>query len=125
MIPHKMLSAADAELKGFASFNNGDHLCFEIPDGHTTISVRTSEGKLVTFAFVPYKADGPPQCVDVHHKTGGPCEVNKFGGRAGDVVEHQRVIAFSGGGTAYRSSTSDKLPCSLITVVLTDEREEP
>lgn len=66
------VSPEEAEAAGFASFNNNPHLCLEIPDGQFTISARTSTGRQVTFAFVPYKKDGPAQCVDItdHGTTG-------------------------------------------------------
>jgi hypothetical protein len=65
----ELLSVNDAKKKGFATYNGCQHLCLEIPDGMTTISARTSEGKKITFSFLPYKTDGPPQCVDIEHQT--------------------------------------------------------
>ena len=49
----------------YATFNNGPHLCVNVPDGSFTITAKTSEGKRITFAFAPYKKDGPAGCVDV------------------------------------------------------------
>lgn len=37
----------------FQKFNDGKHLCIDAPLGHFTISVRTREGKKITFAFLP------------------------------------------------------------------------
>jgi hypothetical protein len=57
---------------GFASFNNVPHLCVQLPDGHQTISVRTSDGKRITFAFLATAAaGGAADWVDiVYHDSG-------------------------------------------------------
>lgn len=54
---------------GFADFNGGTHLCVDVPDGNFTISCRTSAGEKITFAFCPYKKDGPAKCVDIQRHT--------------------------------------------------------
>lgn len=55
------------EAAEFAQFNRGPHLCVEVPDAISTISVRTSEGNKITFSFLPYREGGPPKCVDIQH----------------------------------------------------------
>lgn len=60
-----MNTMEQAQEAGFATFNNQPHLCIDIPDGSHTITVRTSEGKKVTFAFQSYTEGGAPQCVDI------------------------------------------------------------
>lgn len=98
---------------GYAKFNGGPHLCLDVPDGHYTISVRTSEGHLITFAFVPYKENGPAQCVDVqHHNTG----VTKMNGDFPCPV--QKVICFTPGNDVFRSKRDDKKPTTLVTFIL-------
>lgn len=54
-----------AEATGFATFNNVPHICIDVPDGNHTITLKTSEGKLLTVALLPYETGGAPQCVDV------------------------------------------------------------
>lgn len=91
-----VVSHADqVEKRGFAQFNGGPHLCVEVPDGTSTITCRTRDGRLITFSFVPYKTDGPPECVDIRnfHKH-GKIELN------GDLeLPCQHFIVF---GTANR-----------------------
>jgi len=85
-------SPADAKAKGFAEFNRCPHLCVDAPDGTFTISVKTSEGKRVTFSFLPYKTDGAPQCVDIcFHDNGTTNERN------GHTVPTFDIIAFANG----------------------------
>jgi hypothetical protein len=60
-----MKTMKEAQEAGFATFNDQPHLCIDIPDGSHTITVRTSEGKTVTFAFQSYTKDGAPQCIDI------------------------------------------------------------
>jgi len=55
----------EAEALGFATFNNVPHLCVHLPDQNCTLTVRTSDGRLATLAFLQYRPGGPPQCVDV------------------------------------------------------------
>jgi hypothetical protein len=64
-------TAAMAEEEGYASFNKVPTLAVDVPDGTFTISATTSEGKRITFSFLPYKDGGAPQCVDVCYHDGG------------------------------------------------------
>lgn len=97
----------------FAKFNSGEHLCVEVPDGHFTISARTSEGKQITFAFLPYKENGPAQCVDVEHHTSSKTVMN------GNIeLNVQKVICFTIGRDTFRSNLDDEKPTVLTTVLL-------
>ncbi len=58
---HSPAEAGDREV-----FNdNAAHLFVDVPDGWATISCRQSDGRQVTFAFVPKGKGQPAQCVDV------------------------------------------------------------
>ena len=93
-----IVSETEAAAAGFATFNRCQHLCVDIPDGMSTITCRTSQGRLVTFCFVPYENDGPPQCVDIHEKTGPKIDLD-------DSECHvQRIIAFGKGRNVFRSN---------------------
>lgn len=62
--------------EGYAEFNGVPHLAVDIPDGDGfTITAKTSEGKRITFSFMPYKKGGAPQCVDVQYHDNGTCHV--------------------------------------------------
>ena len=85
---------------GWAEFNKGPHLLVQVPDTISTISVRTSEGKKVTFSLIPYKDGGAPQCVDIQHHghvthpggSGQPVpsqEIRAFGLNKKDIVAHR------------------------------------
>ncbi len=67
---------AGAKARAFASFNEGPHLCVNVPNGNYTISARTASGKRVTFSFVPYDAHGEGQCVDVQYHDSGRTQSN-------------------------------------------------
>lgn len=106
---------ASAEKLGFATWNPGPHLCVEIPDGCSTITCRTSQGRKVTFSFVHYKEGGPPQCVDLHEATGPAI-------RFDDKDSHiQRIVAFGKGPTIFRSNpaaTERKDAVTLTTLII-------
>lgn len=62
------LSATSAEEQGFATYNkNGVHVCIDLPQSNATISVKTPDGELVTFAFIPRPEGEGHQCVDIQH----------------------------------------------------------
>lgn len=113
-LPHDQVEAA-----GFAKFNGGDHLCVDIPDGHFTISVKTSEGRQITFAFCPYKAGKPACCIDIQDHGGkkiGPDQANISKGQDATA---QALICFSGGGPdPFRSTYEDKKAVTLTTLLL-------
>lgn len=90
----------------YVPFNGGPHLTVLAPDGHFTISVRTSEGKHITFAFCPDKDNTPPQCVDVVYHGDGSVPVN------------QKVIVFRGGTGSIRANEDDDKPATLTSVCL-------
>jgi hypothetical protein len=64
------MSRDEARAEGFAQFNNGEHLVVNLPDGPRTISVRLSDGRQVTFAFIPYVEGGIPRCIDIKDHQG-------------------------------------------------------
>ena len=114
-------NADDVEAAGFAKFNGGSHLCVDIPDGHFTISCKTSEGKKVTFAFVPYTEAGPGQCVDIQRHG---CPVTCPNGDS--QLDVQKVICFGPGPTQFRSEeTTDPMKAvTLTTLLLSDRKHE-
>ena len=117
---HKSTSPELAN-QGFAKFNSGDHLCVEMPQGHNTISVKTADGKLLTFAFLPDE-DGKTHCVDImHHTAKEVWYKNSFGESV--CAKKQDVVLFGNGSypdafnsKAYYAAT-DK-PIVLTTILL-------
>lgn len=108
MKPHKYtISEEAAKASGFAGFNNYPHLCVEVPDGGFTISARTSEDRLVTFAFCPFKEGGPPQCVDIHHHTSGVTE-------GGTPIQS---LSVRGKGPLIHVSKYDDNPPATLTIL--------
>ena len=99
--------------EGFAQFNRCTHHCIEIPDGMTTLSCRTSDGRKVTFCFLPYKDGEPPQCVDIEHHHGNP-ERQRLNG---DIpLNEQRVILF--GPPQLNEHRND---ATLVTLVIKED----
>jgi hypothetical protein len=103
---------------GFARFNNGDHLCVDVPDGHSTISARLSDGRQVTFAFCPYEDGGVPKCVDIRD-TGRPLNDTM---KTNQDQYQQDVIGFAGARNAF-VSVDEKKPCTLISLLFKGEKE--
>ena len=68
---HLFESPKQAVAEGYAEFNGVPHLAVDVPDGGFTITAKTSEGKRVTFSFMPYRDGGPPQCVDICYHDNG------------------------------------------------------
>ncbi len=62
----------DATAKGYAAFNQGNHVCIDVPDGQTTYSFRTSDGRRLTVCFLLARDGNPPEICDIayHGKEG-------------------------------------------------------
>jgi hypothetical protein len=73
---------------GYAEFNNMPHLAVDVPDGDgMTITARTSEGKRITFSFLPYRKGGAPQCVDICYHDNGTARIKEgVGNPTFDVI---------------------------------------
>ncbi len=108
-----LLSKFSAKHTEFTVFNGGPHLCVKVPDGHFTVSCITSEGRKITFAFCPYVADGPAQCVDVLHHTSGVTIQN-----GATECPIQALSVHSIGQVAYNGKLDDAKPCSLAVISL-------
>jgi hypothetical protein len=107
----KTLTPEQAAQAGFARFNNGNHLCVDLPPGPATISVRTADGKRVTFAFCPYSEDGIQKCVDIQQHDTEETVIN-----GSLAVPIQNPVIFTCGSTLYRR-TEDQKP-TLVTLLL-------
>ena len=108
-------SIAEAEAEGFATFNEGPHLCVDVPDGMFTISARTSDGKMVTMCFVCYKDGGTAQCVDIKRHDGPTTPFNGEDARVFDM------LLFKGGGHLFdtRDVETEKKPM-IATILMQD-----
>jgi hypothetical protein len=103
---------------GFATFNGGKHICVDLQDADQTISVRTPDGNLITFAFVPRPDKGFPghQCVDIQHHT--PSTFTRNGSRD---VPVQTAALYGCGPTNARCGVADDSPTTLITLLLPEK----
>lgn len=101
-----------AKADGYAGFNNNPHICMDI-DKQTTITVNTPSGQ-ITFAFMPYQKDGPPNCVDI-------CVWKDGSGDDADAMGIQKVIVFGhkDGRTRWHYSSAEE-PAGLTTVILAE-----
>ena len=107
-------TAANAAKRGYGKFNNGPHLCIDVPDGMMTITCRTSAGEKVTFAFIPYQEGGPADCIDIYHHTS---KVPAIAPNINNGATAMNVRVFSGGGNAFTSGP-DKPPATLMCLIL-------
>ena len=112
----RMTSEGIAKRRGFAVFNGGRHLCVDVPDGSFTLSCRTSEGRRITFAFLPYEENGPPQAVDIQYHD-SPVLIE----HDDTVLPAQSFIGFGPKRGDVRYSRHSTKPCTLLCVILSDE----
>ena len=77
-----IMTMSDAEAIGFASFGDVPHKVMDLPDGAFTLSVRTSDGRRVTFGFQGETYDGPARSVDIRFHDRGSTIPNADGGRS-------------------------------------------
>ncbi len=112
-----MQHSADAAMQhGFAEFNGGKHLCVDVPDDSFTVSCRTSEGRRITFSFLPYKQGGPPQAVDIQYHD-SPVLIE----HSDTVLPAQSFIGFGPKRGDVRYSRHSTKPCTLLCVIMSDE----
>jgi hypothetical protein len=102
-----------AKAAGYATYNNGPHLAVDVPDGHSTVTCRTSAGHLVTFAFVAERHSATPYGVDIHDHTSP--DLNKKG-----RARPQEVACFGPGTTPFRSKRDDADPVTVTCVIFDD-----
>ncbi|MFW2854085.1 hypothetical protein ACM61V_19625 [Sphingomonas sp. TX0543] len=62
-----VMSQAEAVALGFAGFNDVPHKPIDVPDGEYTITARTSDGRRVTFCFLPDRERSPAGFVDIQY----------------------------------------------------------
>ena len=119
----QVIPASEVEKSGYAKFNMGPHLCVDVPDGWYTISCKTPDGKMITFAFIPdSESDAGHSCVDVHHATAAKKKI-EFNEQSYECA-CQEVIVFGQGfytnpfhSHDYYAKNSDK-PMTLTTILL-------
>lgn len=103
----------DAENHGFAAYNRCDHLCVDLPNGSSTITVRTSDGKLLTLGFNPYEENGVPQSVDIkYHNSGATFKNGK------EDVPTMVAFGTSCGSRIFGTTLKDEKPCTCVVVLL-------
>jgi hypothetical protein len=117
VFPMDLPGPEDPPPSSFARFNKCPHLCVEVPDGLSTISVRTSNGHMLTFAFCPYEDGNPPRCVDIVSHANGTTAKN--GDR--DVPTFP-VAVRSGvtGGVLFSGSATATIPPTCVTIQIPD-----
>lgn len=76
-----VMSQAEAVALGFAGFNDVPHKPIDVPDGEYTITARTSDGRRVTFCFLPDRERSPAGFVDIQYDAGTKC-ANANGGHS-------------------------------------------
>lgn len=67
----------EAKAAGYATFSKCPHVCIDVPNGVTTFSFKTEEGKRLTISFLPYITGGYPQCADIAYHDSGVDVITK------------------------------------------------
>jgi hypothetical protein len=111
-------TADKAQSRGYGAFNDCPHLCIDVPDGMRTLTCRTSDGEQVTFAFVPYRTGGAPDCIDIYQHTS---KVPAIGRNINEGATAMNVRVFSGGSTLLRD---DERPVTLMCLILKPDATE-
>lgn len=106
------ITEAEANAKGYATCNDKPHLCVDAPDGDCTITVKTSDGRRITFAFLSYTKGGPADCVDVIYPDNGAQE--GFGSSKVDTFD---VLCFGRGRTVFDSRKAEHKPCVVSVLI--------
>ena len=113
------LTAEQAKANGFATMNNGDHLCVELPEGHCTISALTPTGEKITFAFIPRAAPTKNlpghQCVEITNHTSDKI--------TDDGLPQQKAIVFGKGPMYYHSGHNENHQATQLTLVLPETKD--
>lgn len=115
-----VMTATDAQAIGFARFNDVPTLPIDIPDGDFTVSVKTSDGRRVTFFFGAYRRGAPPRFVDIQYHDSGTVIPNASGGTSPTFD----LFTIGGGGSnAYdsRKHLADEKP-SIAVLLLEPEK---
>lgn len=100
----------EAQAAGYKAFNNGEHLCVDLPNKWTTISVRLASGKRITFAFIPSPGNTDIQCIDIEAE-GEEIEIE------GRKCFKQKLIGFHTGRNSFNTDDME-LDTSMFTVLL-------
>ncbi|AMK24711.1 MULTISPECIES: hypothetical protein [Sphingomonadales] len=115
-----IMTRADAESIGFATFNHVPTLPVDIPDGGFTISAKTSEGLRVTFYFGPYHTGGPPRFIDIQYRDSA---MTVPGGDGSPVPVFDMLTIAEKGIHRYDSRKADTSEKPSIAVVLLETPE--
>lgn len=117
-----VMTKTDAETIGFAGFNDVPHKVLDLPDGDFTISVKTSDGRRVTFSFQPYSPAGTARFVDIQFHDRGTSIPNADGGQSPTF----NAFAITKGGRHIvdsRALTEDIKPSILVLLMDTAAEE--
>lgn len=117
-----VMTKADAEAIGFASFNDVPHKVLDLPDGDFTLSMKTSDGRRVTLSFQPYSANGTARFIDIQFHDRGTSIPNANGGQSPTF----NAFAITKGGRHIvdtRALTEDIKPSILVLLMDTADEE--
>lgn len=119
-----VMTRADAQSIGFAGYNDVPHKPIDIPDGNFTITAKTSDGRRVTFCFMPKYDGGPARFIDIQFIDRGSTIANANRGRSPTF----NSFAITKGGRHVvdsRPLSEDTKPSILVLLLdtLTEEAE--
>ena len=109
-------SGAHSDEYGLILDEGSHHLLVEVPDGASSVSLLTSEGKRIRLCFLPYEEGGPPQCMDVMRRDPGAGTVDL--GRRIPAPGHE-VKVMSGGFDLLDTQQGSQL-ATVTCIILKD-----
>jgi len=109
----------NAVAAGYAEFNVCPHLAVDIPNEVFTITAKTSEGRRITFSFLPYKNGGAPRCVDIQYHDGGTSHFKN----GADIPDFDAILigATKGKDIIQHDTRKEPFRTSIVCVLMDKE----
>jgi hypothetical protein len=104
----------EAQAAGYATFNHCTHYAIDVPDGISTVTLKTSEGKRLTIALLPYNHGAAPQCADISYHDSGVEVMTK----SREPSPGMHAILWTG--EREHDTRRDAKPFAFLTVLMDD-----
>ena len=113
-------SGAHSDEYGVTLEEGSRHLLVDVPDGSSSVSLRTSEGKRIRLCFHPYEKGGPPQCMDVLRRDPGAGTMNLGPDNTPCPPVPTHDVKVMSGGFDLLDTQQGNLPATVTCIILKD-----